>query len=107
MYLRATKNTIDHVKMLIEMNNNKLNDQQILNSNLRFLPLSYSMLDFERFIAGVLFFDKKFLNNPPSTKINKIRNKIKAENAIFIHANHMVGNDKKIAALKSENLWFI
>jgi len=107
MYMRPTEKMLNHIKSIISMNKSEYHDQQILNINLRSLPLDYGMLNAQVFTAGCLFFDDKFLHRPyPQYKAAK--DKIKAEkNCMFIHANHIVDNDNKIAALKSENLWFI
>jgi hypothetical protein len=85
--------------------NSDNNDQIYLNHYLRSSPLNIKILDPNLFPNGLLFFSELSDN----LYFRKFQEDFKNSKhpVMFVHANFMVGTDKKIVALKNKNLWFI
>jgi hypothetical protein len=106
MLIMPTIKTIKLTEFMYSNKNNGFNDQifinNILNNNKEFI---IGMFNENNFPNGLLYF-----NEPnPKKHLRDAQEKFKQSTLpiYFVHANYMVGIDRKIEAFKSKNLWFI
>jgi hypothetical protein len=107
MLIRPTAKAMSLIRLLYNKlltqsytNNDQIELNKLLNAT---KPIQYGVLSHNAFPNGVLYFD---VDVPESLKPVRQEFEQSKENVLFVHANWMIGIDKKIAALKSKNLWF-
>lgn len=88
------------------------NDQMLLNYFVlkQKYELSFDVLDFIEFPIGYFYFnDEDVVKTDLSVVLEKKReyNNVINKETYFIHANWMIGTEKKIEVLKKYNLWFL
>ena len=86
------------------------NDQIFFARLLHFNPdaVSIKTLNTMNYPNGLLYFDSEFINTPERYKLIKDTfTNYKNKNIYFVHANWMVGNEKKSNALKKMGNWYI
>ncbi len=106
MLLQPKQNNIQLCQVMYQNMNMDNNDQIVLRNILRSNPnfCNTKTLDILKFPNGLLYF-RELQQIPNWRKLQEdFRNN---PNALFVHANWMVGVDTKINALKSKQLWFI
>ena len=114
MLLFPTQNTKTLINKIIEERLINANDQMLLNYLVteKKFKLSYDLFDYIEFPVGYLYF-----NNEDCVEVGENLSKVidkkneylknKNKNTYFVHANWMIGSEKKISNLKKYNLWFI
>ena len=113
----SSADTINIVKLVLQNKDKYVNDQYCLVGILNNIPtfvsenvlsrqVSVSLFDSSQFPNGLLYFDTSINRNSYARVIQEYNN-IPDKQTYFVHANWMIGNDTKIAALKSKRLWFI
>ena len=113
MLIFSSEKTINATNVIYNSMNNKMPDQPCMNffiqQNLNYFKIDlFNKYDFPN---GLLYFDKsdlvdlmyKFMN----VKEEYENNKHNHASPTFVHANWMVGIDKKIDVLKRKNLWCV
>ena len=116
MLFRNTQHSLKMIELIYKYRNQDwegnewLNDQCVFRSLLPSMPyLKVKVFDRVKFPNGLLFFDEEIIGKKTGflkaekDKYEAIPNKSTA----FVHANFMVGNEKKINAFKKYGLWFI
>lgn len=109
-------NTIPTINLVNTIIANKIdseNDQVLLFNLLKHVipqnAVDIGGLDPVRFPNGMLFFGEDFitLTNESYKEFKQyFGQNMSKETVLFVHANWMVGNDKKIEALKKYGLWY-
>jgi len=110
MLFRNTQRSFKMIELIYKHRTNKHNDQIIFRSLLLSMPhLKVKVFNRVKFPNGLLFFDEEIIGKQngflkaEKDKYEAIPNKSPA----FVHANFMVGNEKKKNAFKKYDLWFI
>ena len=104
--------TIRFLKHIEQNTRNDYCDQVMILSTLKKYPKAIKRKLFDRteFPNGLLYFCDDLEDQSTVYKYNKevipYKN-AETKNTYFVHANWMVGNDVKIAALKKRGLWFL
>ena len=108
MLISSNKNTMDMTAYLYNIRlESPIPDQHVVNLQLKHNPcLKTSMFDVERFQNGLLFFDLPELIDVPIGYAHFKKKFHTTKKLAFVHANWMIGIDKKINALKKKGLWF-
>jgi len=90
--------------------NYKHNDQIVFRSLLPHMPnFKIKIFDRVKFPNGLLFFDEEIIGKKTGF-LKAEKNKYEAipnKSPVLVHANYMVGNEKKINAFKKYGLWII
>jgi len=111
MLMFSNQKMIDASLYMYKGMNTKVPDQHFMHnflSNNR-NHLNPALFDYMYFPNGVLYFDHLGENQLPP-RINEYKMKYiltPGKRIVFVHANWMIGNDTKMAALKSKSLWYI
>jgi len=98
------------VDTIIANQNDKANDQLIMNEILHNCPEMVRHANFSMFMFpnGLLYFDEDIVKCPDNYRNIKDAYLAKEDNVVhFVHANWMVGDHNKIGALKKCGLWFV
>ncbi len=114
MLLFPTENTKNIVNRVITDKGFNVNDQILFNHLLleKKMNLSFDLFDYGEFPVGYLYFDDEDCVKVDQSLSKVIEKKkeyreIPNKNPYFVHANWMIGNQKKIHTLKKYNLWFL
>lgn len=85
--------------------NDQLCVRQLLQNNPNVLKIG--VFELHEFPCGVLYFSDKFIDVPENIMPLRayVQIKMAEQSPVFIHANWMIGDDKKKAALKAHGLW--
>lgn len=110
MLIFANERAMRFVDAVIQNQNSEANDQLIVNQLLKINKdlIKFTYLSAFSFPNGLLYFDEDFVKCPEqyrNMKTTYVSNEDKV--AHFVHANWMVGDETKTAALKKYGLWFI
>lgn len=114
----ASEDTAKFTDMVINEKDNFPNDQYTMGTVLNSIPelvksgffkktIQFSLFDRNLFPNGLLYFGEDFINTPHQYKTIKNDYAISGKKPFFVHANWMIGNDKKMAAFKKYGLWFL
>lgn len=108
LYLNTPK-TINVVKSVIQNKTTKANDQIVMHNLIKqFSPehFSFGLFSARLFPCGLLFFDEPWVTKDPIYKSAMDTYAAESDKpVVFVHANWMIGNEKKIEALKAYGLW--
>ena len=106
-----TDRTKQFLQFVQQNNRDDANDQLLISNVLRQNPnaIKLALFDTNRFPNGLLYFAEELETRVIHGYIEVIRDYKNAQNkdTHFVHANWMVGNDKKIQMLKKYKLWFL
>ncbi len=107
MLFKPGYSTIELIEFIITHQTIEENDQIIMNRilNTTSVSLNISIFNPNQFPNGLLYF--KELSNNLYYASRQTEFKKSVAPIFFIHANYMTGNETKINALKSKQLWFI
>jgi hypothetical protein len=114
----ASPDTAKIAEIVIDVKDNFPNDQICLFNVLqnaqslydeKFLKniFKFDLFNINHFPNGLLFFDDDFVTTMHQHQKIKQQYRNSNEKPYFVHANWMIGNEKKIAAFKQKGLWFI
>jgi hypothetical protein len=111
MLLFASSNTKNFLNAVFNNKIQETNDQILVRFLLNQYPhlINYGVFDCELFPCGVLYFGSDFVN-PPEYIVpikQEVQMKMQTRPPMFVHANWMIGDDTKTAALKKYGLWFV
>ena len=81
--------------------------QQLVKNGFFKKTIQFSLFDRHLFPNGLLYFGEDFINIPHQYKTIKNDYAISGKKPFFVHANWMIGNDKKKAAFQKYGLWFL
>lgn len=111
MLLFASRLTRDFVKIVWENKTQNYNDQLLVKELLstHSTLIRYKPLTPELFPCGVLYFGDDFVKIPVQIASLRTETQLRMSQRppMFVHANWMIGDEKKIAALKKYGLWFL
>ena len=105
MLFHPNPNTIQLTEFMFQQQNERDNDQIIMNRILGNGQFKVGVFAQRQFPNGLLFFNE--LSENPMYREKQLEFRNSNEPILFVHANWMVGIDTKIKALKDNNLWFI
>lgn len=101
---KSNPKTRGFIKQVYEARNNKKNDQLYIYNVYNLLgksnPLKIGSFGLYSFINGGIYFGDGFQEYKKKLKES-------TEPVYFVHANYIVGIDKKIKAMKEKGLWFL
>jgi len=105
------KNSIEFTKYVYDNASTKMNDQNFIANFLMVGKsyLKYNLFDYMEFANGLLYFKETDTHEIPDY-LAQPKRRFRADddkNLYFVHANWMIGNNVKTAALKNANLWFV
>jgi len=114
----ASEDTARFTDIVINEKDNFPNDQYTLVSVLNSIhhlfksgifktQMKISLFDRTLFPNGLLYFGDDFINTPVQYKTLKDEYKNAKKTPFFVHANWMIGNDKKKSAFQNNGLWFL
>lgn len=114
----ASPDTAKIAEIVIDVKDKFPNDQICLFNVLRNIKdlhsgnvlknvVNFVSFNINHFPNGLLFFDDDFVTTMPQHREIKQQYRSSNEKPYFVHANWMIGNEKKIAAFKQKGLWFI
>ena len=113
MLFRTSDSSKITIQKIWELREPKFNDQITLANLIKnnMISIKITALSRYKFMCGGLYFDDdeicKLDDIVRKARENVRNNMANNESPLFVHANFMVGNDKKIAAFKRHGLWFI
>jgi hypothetical protein len=114
----ASEDTARFTDIVIKEKDKYANDQYTLANVLNSIPelvhsgvlknqINFALFYKCLFPNGLLFFGEEFVNTPIQYQQIKDEYKNSGDKPFFVHANWMIGNDKKKAAFKKYGLWFL
>lgn len=111
MLLFASDKTTEFVASVFNNRTQNTNDQILVKFLLNEFPniIRYGLFAPEQFPCGVLYFNEDFVSPPEYVRQYRaeIQQKMQANAPAFVHANWMIGDEKKTAAMKKHGLWFL
>jgi hypothetical protein len=106
-----TDRTKQFLQFVQQNNRDDANDQLLISSVLKQKPnaINLALLDIYKFPNGLLYFADELDSRAIKPYIQVIRDYKNAQNkdTHFVHANWMIGNDKKTQMLQKYKLWFL
>ena len=110
MLFFSNPKTANVAKFIYDNQNANENDQNLFMNLLQQNPeiLSVKTLNTNNYPNGLVYFDDEFVSTPAMYKsIKNVFKNYRNKSVYFVHANWMVGNEKKKQALTKNGLWFL
>ena len=113
MLFRTSDSSKKTIKKVWELRKSNMTCQMAFFKHIqnKMISIKITILSKYKFVSGGFYFDNDeicTIDDNTRTKREDMRKYMSNnESPLFVHANFMVGNDKKIAAFKRHGLWFI